>query len=385
MREYLDELTADLAALEHQYLRRKLETPTGVDFSSNDYLGIAASGALLPAVAVPSVPLTAPASRLLRGNTAEHEALERRLAVFKGMEAALLFASGYQANLGLLSTVIRPEDQVLSDRLNHASLIDGIRLSRASVHIFPHLDHVAVERILRDGTGTRRTFLVTESLFSMDGDIAPLDRYARLADRHGALLIVDDAHATGVFGDERGSGLVERFGIADRVLAVTSTFGKALGAFGACVTGPRALIDYLVNHARPFIFSTAPPPLLLRMVDRALDVVAAEPERRHRVLRLANRLSSRLRIAGLGDPVHDSPIVPVRLGSSERALAVAREVREAGFDVRAIRPPTVPADTARLRLSVHATHREAEIDGVAEAILRACTSYDERRTAGARA
>lgn len=382
MKAYLDELRADLEALEHRYLRRRLESPSGVDFSSNDYLGIAASGNLTPSISDLRTPISAPASRLLRGNTEEHQELEARLAQFKGMEAALLFASGYQANVALLSTLLQPDDRVLSDELNHASLIDGIRLSKALVHIVPHRDVQFLERAMLQPVTTGRTFIVTESLFSMDGDIAPLDRYAKLAKRYGALLIVDDAHATGVFGDARGSGLIERFGIAESVVAVTSTFGKALGTFGACVTGPQVLIDYLINHARPFIFSTAPPQLLLRTVNRALDLVAAQPERRHRVLRLANRLRSRLRVSGLTDDAHESPIVPVRLGSSARALAVATEVRAEGFDVRAIRPPTVPPHTARLRLSIHASHSEAEIDAVADAILRACTAHEERQAVG---
>jgi 8-amino-7-oxononanoate synthase len=216
-----------------------------------------------------------------------------------------------------------------------------------------------------------RVFLVTESLFSMDGDVAPLDRYADLAVAHGANLIVDDAHATGVYGEVRGSGLVERFGVEDRVLAVVSTCGKALGVSGAFVSGPAVLREYLVNRGRPFIFTTAPAPLLLHAIDAALDLVEARPERRRELLDRAARLRERLRAAGLDCLRSDGPIVPVVLGSPRRAVRVAEAVRRRGYDVRAIRPPAVPPRTARLRVSVHADHTEDAIDGVAAAIVDA--------------
>ncbi|HEV7517674.1 MAG TPA: aminotransferase class I/II-fold pyridoxal phosphate-dependent enzyme, partial [Thermoanaerobaculia bacterium] len=279
------------------------------------------------------------------------------------------FPSGYQANIGLLSALLGPGDRAISDAANHASLIDGLRLAGCTRRIVPHLDLVAIARELATEHPGGRTFLVTESLFSMDGDIAPLDRYADLAERHGAALVIDDAHATGLYGDARGSGLAESFGVAGRAIAVVSTLGKAVGIAGAFVAGPRVLIDYLVNRCRSFLFTTAPPPLLLYAVEAALDRLAAEPERRQRALRLAERLRARLRAAGLDCLESQGPLVPVILGDNRRAVATAQALADRGFDVRAARPPTVPEGTARLRISVHADRTEAEVDALAVALL----------------
>ena len=390
-----DELAGRLAELTGQGLARSLRVAAGLDFSSNDYLGLARDpglrAALLARLAAlpPCEPLGAPASRLLRGHTRLHADLERRLAAWKGTEAALLFASGYQANVGLLSALLGPRDRAVSDALNHASLIDGLRLAGCRRVIVPHLNVAAVERELARPHPEGRTFLVTESLFSMEGDVAPLDLYADLAARHGAELIVDDAHATGLYGDARGSGLCEVFAVERRVAAVVSTLGKAVGLSGAFVAGPRVLVDYLVNRCRAFVFTTAPPPLLLHALDAALDCIAAEPWRRRRALELADRLRRRLRELGVlpahggdrpplaegpteaGSAVSPGPIVPLLLGDNARALAAAERLAELGFDVRAIRPPTVPPGTARLRVSVHADHSEAEIDALAEALVAA--------------
>ncbi|HZF10974.1 MAG TPA: 8-amino-7-oxononanoate synthase [Thermoanaerobaculia bacterium] len=376
MKPLADELRERLAELAAAGLDRELRVPAGLDFASNDYLGLAHDPAfrqnlLARLAALPEgEPLGAPASRLLAGTHPSHLALEARLARFKGTEAALLFPSGYQANVGLLSTLLGPGDRAISDAANHASLIDGLRLSGCVRRVVPHLDLAAIERELATPNSAGRTFLVTESLFSMDGDIAPLDRYADLAERHGASLIVDDAHATGLYGEARGSGLAESFAVERRALAIVSTLGKALGVAGAFVAGPRVLIDYLVNRCRAFLFTTAPPPLLLYAVEAALDRLAAEPERRHRALALAERLRSRLRqVTDLDVPDSRGPIVPVILGGNRRAVEVARALADRGFDVRAARPPTVPEGTARLRISVHADRTEAEIDALAAALL----------------
>ncbi len=375
-----EELAGRLAAAAAAGLGRSLRAGSGIDFCSNDYLGLSRDpelrAALLARLAAlpPGAPLGAPASRLLRGHTECHAALERRLAIFKGTEAALLFPSGYQANVGLLTALLGPRDRALSDALNHASLIDGLRLSGCRRVIFPHLDLAAVGRELARPHPEGRTFLVTESLFSMDGDAAPLDRYAELAERQGAELIVDDAHATGLYGAARGSGLCEEFGIERRAAAIVSTLGKAVGLAGAFVAGSAALVEYLAAHSRAFVFTTAPPPLLLHAVDAALDRLAAEPERRRRTLALAERLRRHLAAAGLASPAMlagSGPIVPVVLGGNRRALAAAERLAAAGFDVRAIRPPTVPPGTARLRISVHADHTEAEIDALAAALVAA--------------
>jgi 8-amino-7-oxononanoate synthase len=413
-----DELAGRLAELTGQGLARSLCCAAGRDFSSNDYLGLARDpglrAALLARLAAlpPGEPLGAPASRLLRGHTRLHADLERRLAAWKGTEAALLFASGYQANVGLLSALLGPRDRAVSDALNHASLIDGLRLAGCRRAIVPHLDLAAVERELARPHPEGRTFLVTESLFSMEGDVAPLDRYADLAARHGAELIVDDAHATGLYGEARGSGLCEAFAVERRVAAVVSTLGKAVGLSGAFVAGPRVLVDYLVNRCRAFVFTTAPPPLLLHAIDAALDCIAAEPWRRRRALELADRLRRRLvengvlpthgserpRAAGDSGVAEDAgiagapessgsgrgattvaaggagPIVPLLLGDHAWAVAAAETLAALGFDVRAIRPPTVPPGTARLRVSVHADHSEADIDALAAALASALAS-----------
>ena len=396
-----DELAGRLAELTGQGLARSLRCAAGRDFSSNDYLGLARDpglrAALLARLAAlpPGEPLGAPASRLLRGHTRLHADLEGRLAAWKGTEAALLFASGYQANVGLLSALLGPRDRAVSDALNHASLIDGLRLAGCRRVIVPHLDLAAVERELARPHPEGRTYLVTESLFSMEGDVAPLDRYAELAARHGAELIVDDAHATGLYGEARGSGLCEAFAVERRVAAVVSTLGKAVGLSGAFVAGPRVLVDYLVNRCRAFVFTTAPPPLLLHALDAALDRIAAEPWRRRRALELADRLRRRLRELGVlaghgggdrpplaegptdaGGAVPPGPIVPLLLGDNARALAAAERLAALGFDVRAIRPPTVPPGTARLRVSVHADHSEAEIDALAAALAGALGPQD---------
>jgi 8-amino-7-oxononanoate synthase len=388
----VEDLAGRLRELAAQGLGRSLRAGSGIDFSSNDYLGLARDPALRAALLGrlaalgPDEPLGAPASRLLRGHTRLHEEIERRLAAWKGTEAALLFPSGYQANVGVLSALVGRHDRALSDAGNHASLIDGLRLAGCRRVVFPHLDVAAVERELAVPHREGRTFLVTESLFSMDGDAAPLDRYAALAGRHGAELIVDEAHASGLFGEARGSGLCELHGLERRVAATVSTLGKALGLGGACVAGPRVLVEYLVNRCRPFVFTTAPPPLLLHALAAALDRAEAEPGLRRRVLGLAGRLRARLAGVGAGGmggvrgaaaPLW-GPIVPVMLGDNFRALAVAERLQSQGFDVRAIRPPTVPPGTARLRISVHADHSEAEIDALAHALAAALGEVDGR-------
>lgn len=394
MKPLVEDLAGRLRELAAQGLARSLRAGSGIDFSSNDYLGLARDPALRAALLArlaalgPDEPLGAPASRLLRGHTRLHEEIERRLAAWKGAEAALLFPSGYQANVGVLSALVGRHDRALSDACNHASLIDGLRLAGCRRVVFPHLDVAAVERELAVPHREGRTFLVTESLFSMDGDAAPLDRYSALAERHGAELIVDEAHASGLFGEARGSGLCELHGLERRVAVTVSTLGKALGLAGACVAGPRVLVEYLVNRCRSFVFTTAPPPLLLHALAASLDHVEAEPGRRRQVLALAARLRARLANVGLGGvgglggggvaaPLC-GPIVPVVLGDNFRALAVAERLQRQGFDVRAIRPPTVPPGTARLRISVHADHSEAEIDALAHALAAALGEVDGR-------
>ena len=368
-----EELRSRVDALRHRGLGRRLQTPAGLDFSSNDYLGLSGHPVIAEAVRrrlAEDVTVGAPASRLLRGHLKMHGRLEADLAAYKGTAAALLYPSGWQANVGLLTALIRPEDRVLSDALNHASLIDGLRLSRCHKVIYPHLDLDAVAEALACPWPGGRTYVLTESLFSMDGDIAPLDRLADLCEAHDAEFLVDDAHATGLWG-ERGSGLVEHFGVVDRVAAITATGGKAMGVAGGFVAGSKELVDYLVNASRSFIFSTAVTPLLVHALEAALDVLRSEPRRRLTVHALADRLRRHLKAAGFDTLQSVGPIVPVILGDNERAVAAASRLQDAGFDVRAVRPPTVAEGTARLRISVHGNHREDQIDGLAEALISA--------------
>jgi 8-amino-7-oxononanoate synthase len=349
---FADELRRELDALEAEGRRRRMRPPRGIDLVSNDYLGLADDPRLIERMraALAHVGAGAGGSRLLRGHHDYFEASEERLAAFSGSEAALLFSSGYAANLGLLTTIMGRDDLVLSDALNHASLIDGIRMSGARKHVFPHLDLAAVERVLRTPR-PRRTFIVTESVFSMDGDLAPLGELAYLADAHGALLVVDEAHATGLYGG-RGSGRVEELGLRQRVLATVHTGGKALGSGGAWISGSRLLCDMLVNRARSFIFSTAPLPVLTAALDAAIEIVQAEPARRIEVHRKAELLRAALRANGADCGASASPIVPVMVGANDAAVALQEGLLAAGFDARAIRPPTVPAGTARLRVTV---------------------------------
>lgn len=349
--EFEDRLAATLTELRGAGLLRQMRLPDGIDLVSNDYLGLAEHPYLTEAMraSVAELPAGSGGSRLLRGHHEIFERIETRLAVFSGSEAALLFGSGYAANIGLLQAVVSPDDRVVSDAHNHASLIDGIRLTKAETVIYPHQDLHALEAALSQPR-RGRAIVITESVFSMDGDLTPLVDVCAIAERAGAIVIVDEAHATGMYG-ERGSGRVEELGLRDRVVATIHTGGKALGCGAAWVAGSRALRDVLVNRARTFIFSTAPLPVLGVALGAALDLVEREPQRRVDVVRKSLLLRSALRDAG----VHgggESMIVPIVVGSNEMATALQSELSEAGFDVRAIRPPSVAPGTARLRVTV---------------------------------
>lgn len=350
---YQAELERALDSLRAAGLLRRLRPAAGIDLVSNDYLGLAEHPQLAEAMAraLAELPAGSGGSRLLRGQHAAFDAIEERLAEFSGSEAALLFGSGYAANLGLLQSLAGPDDVVLSDARNHASLIDGSRLSGARKAIYPHNDVAAVVAALalpRRG----RAFVVTESVFSMDGDFAPLAELLAAAEARGALLVVDEAHATGLYG-ARGSGRVEALGLRDRVLATVHTGGKALGSGGAWVAGPSVLRELLINRARTLLFSTAPLPVLTAALGAGLDLVAREPERRAEVHRKAALLRAALAAEGVRAG-GDSAIVPLVVGANEAAIMLQDALQGAGFDVRAVRPPTVPEGTARLRVTVRA-------------------------------
>jgi 8-amino-7-oxononanoate synthase len=364
----------ELASLADRGLLRSLEplaTPQGavvrirgerlINFSSNDYLGLAAHPAVVSAAraALERWGMGAGASRLVVGDTEVHRELEARLQTFEDAEAVLLFNGGYPANVGLVPALVGPEDAVFSDALNHASLVDGCRLSRARVCVYPHRDAGALAGLLRE-TPARRKLVVTDSVFSMDGDVAPLAELVDLCRRSGAALLVDEAHATGVLGP-RGAGLCEALGLSRAVDVRMGTLGKALGAFGAYAATTRPVADLLVNRARSLVFSTALPPAVCAAAAAAVDLVEHDPELRPRLWRNIHRFADGLR--ALGHPAQaSSAIFPLVVGAPERALAAAAFLRERGLLVKPIRPPTVPAGTSRLRFALSAAHTPDHLD-----------------------
>ncbi|WP_425545388.1 8-amino-7-oxononanoate synthase [Labrys sedimenti] len=354
-RPRLARYTARLGQFERKGRRRVLAPQSGIDFSSNDYLGLASSSRLREALVFAvdrGVPAGAGGSRLLRGNHPEHEALETEAARFFGSERMLYFNGGYTANLAALSTLPQRSDLVVRDALVHASAHAGIAAGRAATVAVPHNDVAAFEQAIRAwraGGGRGHPWIVVESLYSMDGDIAPLAELMALADAHDGFLYVDEAHATGVHGPG-GRGFASALEGRDNVV-VLHTCGKALGSSGALIGAGAVLCDVLVNHAAPFIYATAPSPLQAVLVREALRALTDEPERRERELALI-AFANRLLVERLGIATSGSQILPVIIGDNERCLAIAERMQADGFDIRAIRPPTVPAGTARLRISI---------------------------------
>jgi len=357
-----------------QRFRRAVATPPGLlNFSSNDYLDLARHPDVVAAAerALRTAGAGATASRLVSGTLPLHEELEARLARLKGYPAALLFGSGYLANLGILGALLGRGDAVFADRLAHASLMDAAVLCRAELHRFRHNDPQHLDELLQKNAGTGRKLVVTESVFSMDGDVAPLPELAAVAQRHGALLLVDEAHATGVFGPG-GSGLVREHKLEAVVNLSMGTLSKALGGYGgfvACSTAMRAL---LVNRARAFIYTTAPPPAAAGAALGALDLLDQNPGWGAELLRRAGAFRDQLRAAGLDVMRSACQIIPIQVGANARALAAAGQLRAAGLLAIAIRPPTVPEGTARLRLSVTRAHSESDLARAADIIRRVC-------------
>ncbi|MBV9124972.1 MAG: 8-amino-7-oxononanoate synthase [Planctomycetes bacterium] len=365
-------------------VRRRVESAPGVrlrvrgrellSFASNDYLNLAADPRLAQAAARTArrYGCGAAASPLVCGALPPHRALERALAGWEGTAASLVFSSGFAANLAVLTALAGPPDAIFSDEWNHASLIDGCRLSRARVHVYRHGDvHHLHDLLTREGAQARRRFLVTDTVFSMDGDLAPLTELAELSHLHDALLVVDEAHATGILG-EHGRGVtdvpaVEAALDPDRLVKV-GTLSKALGAQGGFVCGSRLLIDYLVNHARPYIFSTALAPPTAGAGRRAVAIVQEEPERRRHVLALAEELRGQLQASGFS--VHGSrcQILPILVGEAQPAVEWSARLEEHGLLVPAIRPPSVPPATARLRISLTAGHTRADVERLVSAL-----------------
>ncbi len=359
-----------LAALDEAGRLRRLEPRTGRDFSSNDYLGLAGDPIIARAVAEAAsrgVPVGSGGSRLLRGNAPEHEALEEKAARFFGSEAALFFSSGFLANMALFATLPQNGDLVVADALVHASAHEGLRRARAD-HVFAAHNNIdsfadAIHK-WRAGGGRGRVWLAFETLYSMDGDFAPVDALAALAQAEEGWLLIDEAHATGVFGPG-GRGLAAHLEGAENVISL-HTCGKALGVEGALVCAPRVVVDFLINRARPFIFSTAPSPLMAVAVTATLDRIAEADDLRERLHRLRDHAGG-----VLGIPAPASQIVPIILGDERRTMAVAEALRRMGFDVRGIRPPTVPQGTSRLRISLTLNVSPSDVDALAAALAEA--------------
>lgn len=358
---------ADLAQLADQHRIRRLLPRQGTDFASNDYLALASAPRLRNAVAAAlaeGVAVGSGGSRLLRGNSDEHEALEAEAAAFFGSEASLYFASGFAANAALFATLPQRGDLVVYDALVHASAHEGMRLGRATCVAAEHNQVDAFEAAIRQwrkagGTGT--PWIAVESLYSMDGDRAPLAALAKLADAEDAILLIDEAHATGVFG-AAGRGLAEDLEGRGNVVTLR-TCGKAMGCEGALVCGPRIVRDFLINRGRGFIFSTAPSPLMARAVRESLHILADEPKRRERLHDLVRYAERALAPAGV-EPT-GSQILPLVIGDDAATMRVAEALQAAGFDVRGIRPPTVPRGTSRLRVSLTLNVTTEDVDRLA--------------------
>lgn len=360
----LDRMAMNLCALRAADQFRELSIPAGIQLGSNDYLGLSSHPRLKHAIAralEEDERAASTGSRLLSGNHQRWEQLESEFADFVGAESALFFSSGYAANIGLLSSVLKPEDTVFSDASNHASLIDGIRLSGAKKVIFPHIDLNYLQDAFRRHDSGRKV-VVIESIFSMDGDHAPMAALSALCERFDALLIVDEAHAVGVEGLQ-GRGLTDRALVnPDMLLATIHTCGKALAAMGAFVAGSRTLCEFLTNHARTFIFTTALPPYCAAHVKEGLALARISDSQRAHLRLLSGYLKEKLQGAGFQTGGSDSHIIPLLLGSNDAAVRCAAALCEAGFAVRPIRPPTVPAGTARLRLSLNAALSTGDLD-----------------------
>ena len=379
----LEQLAQELAALEAQALRRRLQTveevlPGGkvrlggevlLNLSANDYLGLAQDPRVIEAAQEAAARWGAGsgASRLVVGHYALHEAVERQLAAFKGTAAAVIFSTGYAANLGTISALVGPGDVIFSDRLNHASIYDGIKLSGAALQRFPHRDLERLEQMLKKVGGKKR-LIVTDSVFSVDGDLAPLTGLVALKERYGAWLMIDEAHATGVLGP-RGAGLAEALGLASRVDIHMGTFSKALGSLGGYVAGDRGLIEYLHNRARSFIYSTGLAPPVLGAIAAALKIVVAEPQRRTYLQEESEKFRRGLAAAGLDTLRSESQIIPVLVGENARTLEFAARLRQRGLMAVALRPPTVPPGRARVRFSLSAAHSREDLAGALKTIV----------------
>ena len=371
---FIDE---EMAMLHRKHLYRQLRVvqevlPEGwitmegrrlLNLSSNNYLGLANSRLLREEAGewLQRFGASASASRLIVGNLSLHQTVEDKIAAFQGTEAAILYNTGYMANVGVISALMNKGDYILSDKLNHASIIDGIILSGAEFRRYPHADLNRLEYLLQKGSARNRKLIVTDSVFSVDGDIAPLKEIVELKERFGAILMIDEAHGGGVFGENR-RGVAEMLRVEEGVEVHMGTFSKAFGSYGAYVCGSRKLVNYLINRSRPFIYSTSLPPAVLGANLAAIRVVAEMPELSQRVLENAAYLRQNLIRLGFNTLASASQIIPVLVGDNQKAVEFASMLFKKGVMAVAIRPPTVPPGTARLRLSVTAEHKCEDLD-----------------------
>ncbi|WP_129727073.1 8-amino-7-oxononanoate synthase [Ectobacillus funiculus] len=371
----------ELAEIKEAGLYRQLQTVDVVDdggyalvngkkmlmLASNNYLGLAHDERLIEASirATKGLGAGSTGSRLTTGNTTLHEQLEERLAQFKQTEAAIVCNTGYMANIAALTTVVGKEDVILSDEMNHASIIDGCRLSRAQTIVYSHCDLHDLEEKLKAASAYRRRLIVTDGVFSMDGNIAPLPGIVALAQRYDALVMVDDAHATGVLGC-CGRGTAEHFGLTGSIDIQMGTLSKAIGAEGGYIAGSRLLIDYLLNRARPFIFSTSLPPGVIASALEAIGIIQQEQERRQHLLQMSRKLYGGLTALGYDIWGGETPILAVICKETNKAISLSQMLYEHGIFAPAIRPPTVPMGTSRVRLTVMASHRKQDIERVIE-------------------
>lgn len=364
-------IAGKLAEKKEKGMLRCLHEPRGIDFSNNDYLGLAKHYEIANAAADAYRKLGAGSkgSRLLGGNHKIFEETEKWLANWKGTEAALIFNCGYSANLGLISALCDSKTHLFCDRLSHASILDGYAMSAGKLHRFKHNSPADLEKALQKTETTEGLKLIAvEAVYSMDGDIAPLKEYADLAEKYGAVLYVDEAHSDGILGPG-GKGLVAQLGLQNRVHLTLTTFGKAYGTMGACIFGSKLLIDYFVNHARSFIYSTAISPGAVVAIQKAVEVAARESFRRESVLKMSANFRQKITDAGLNCLQSETPIVPIVLGTVEKTKKCHAFLVENGFYTAFIRPPTVPNGTARLRINICATHKEKDVENLAEALI----------------
>ncbi len=377
-------LAEELKHLKEQGLYRSLKTIESCDgprvtidgkefllFCSNNYLGLANHPKVIEAAnnAAKKFGFGSGASRLISGNSALHEELEGELARFKGREAALIFPTGYMANVGTISALLNEDDAVIIDRLNHASIVDACRLSKAKLLVYPHKDMKALEKILKSSGSFRRRLIVTDSVFSMDGDIAPLPDMIKLAKKYGAMTMIDEAHSTGVIGGE-GRGLEEHFGMAGQADIVMGTLSKALGSLGGFIAGSRSLIEYLINKSRSFIYSTGLPPAACAAALASLNIIQNDRTILTKLWMNVDYLKTELKAMKFNIGDSETPIVPLMIGDLRKTMKLSEHLYDNGILVSGIRPPTVPKDECRLRITVMATHSKDDIDKLVGALRK---------------